>query len=90
MANTAREMMARTEAADLERQHQEYLEQQASESPEAEEARWAGIFRQQAAEMRDVHYDDRPGIDRRQFAVEGELIEQARRDVDPSVFVGGT
>lgn len=42
------------------------------ESEEAEEARWQRIFERQAAEMPAVHYADRPGIDRRVFAVDGD------------------
>lgn len=82
---TAHEMMVRTEAEDRARAHAEYLEREAYESVEAEEARWTNRFRQQAAEMPEVHYDDRPGIDRRHFAVDGEIPEQARRDIDPPV-----
>lgn len=79
---STRELMRRTEAEDLERQRQEYLEQRDYESPEAEEARWSGIFRQQAAEMPEVHYAHRPAIDRRVFAVDGEIPEQIRRDAE--------
>ncbi len=86
MASTAREMMRQQAADDARRDWFEYLEQKAFESPEAEEARWAHTFRQQAAEALPVHYDDRPGIDRRHFAVDGDLIEQARRDVERPDF----
>jgi hypothetical protein len=70
---STRELMERTEAEDARLARADYEEQRLIESPEAEEARWANRFRQSAAERPGVVYDDKPGIDRRMFAVDGDV-----------------
>ena len=73
--------MVREAAEDDERRRfADYQEQRLLESDEAELSRWRGVFRRADAEREAVHYDDRP--DRRWFAVDGDLVEQARRDAE--------
>jgi hypothetical protein len=67
------DMVREAAADDARREWMDYQEQWLIESPEAEEARWANRFRQSAAERPGVVYDDRPGIDRRMFAVDGDV-----------------
>ena len=47
--------------------------QSATETEEAEEARWLRAFARQAIEEAPVRWSERPGIDRRAFSVDGEL-----------------
>ena len=49
----------------------EWREQVESESSEAEAARWANRWAQQARETRPEVYPDSPGIDRRLYDVDG-------------------
>lgn len=74
------DMMREAAADQAQREWHDYLEQKEYESEEAELARWQGIFRRADAEREPVWYEDRPAIDRRLFAVDGDLVEQARRD----------
>ena len=71
---------------EVERNHaeaeREWREQQAQDEHERDGGQWRSIFRRQAAEQPAVHYSERPGMDLRVFAVEGDLIEQARRDAE--------
>ena len=46
-----------------------------AESEEAMEAHWQRSFAMQAREQTEQHWADRPGIDRRTFAVDGEVDE---------------
>lgn len=52
-----------------------------SESEEATEAAWMRAFARQAIEEAPVYWSERPGIDRRVFAVDGEVDEH--RPVSP-------
>lgn len=82
--------MVREAAEDDERRRfADYQEQRLLESDEAELSRWRGVFRRADAEREAVHYDDRPAIDRRLFAVDGDLMEQARRDRESYDVPGG-
>ena len=65
----------------------EWREQQAQDEYERDGGQWRSIFRQQAAEMPEVHYSDR--ADRRLFAIDGDLVEQARRDAEQPQMPGG-
>jgi hypothetical protein len=74
------DMVREAAADDARREYADWLAQREYESDEAELARWSGIFRRADAEREAVVYDDRPAIDRRLFAVDGDLVEQTRRD----------
>ena len=60
----------------------EWREQQAQDEYERDGGQWRSIFRQQAAEMPPLVWSERPGVDARCFAVDGDLIESARRDAE--------
>ena len=86
---SSREAVRRGHEDDWRRREAEYQEQRLLESDEAELSRWRGVFRRADAEREAVHYDDRPAIDRRLFAVDGDLMEQARRDRESYDVPGG-
>lgn len=77
-----REAIRRGAEEDAARELAEYAEQRMLEDPATEDARWRATFRRMRWERPTVHYL-RPIPDDRCFAVEGDLIEQARRDADP-------
>ena len=82
------EAVRRGHEADMRRREADYQAELLLESVEAEEARRSGIFRRSAAEREEVHYEERPAIDSRMFAIEGDLVEQARRDAERHGFPG--
>lgn len=68
-----REAVERGAAADAARAKADWEEQKLLESDEAELAKWRGVFRRMAEERGEVHYDDKPGLDRRLHSVDGDL-----------------
>jgi hypothetical protein len=82
-----REAVERGAAADAARAKADWEEQKLLESDEAELSRWRTLFRRMAEERGEVVYRDATP-DRRLFAVEGDLIEQARRDRERHGFPG--
>jgi hypothetical protein len=63
-------------------EYAQWQEDRGIEEHERSGGKWQSIFRQQAAEQPEVHYDDRPGYDRRLHSVDGDLPEQTRRDLE--------
>lgn len=59
---------------------QDWLVQQDCESVEAMESMWDGAFAQVPPMLSRQHWPEGP--DRRCFAVDGELVEDARRDLE--------
>lgn len=70
-----REAVERGAADDAARAKADYEEQKLLESDEATIQHWRGIFKRMAIERGEVEYDDRPGYDRRLYAVDGALDE---------------
>ena len=83
------DMVREAAADDAQREWNDWQEQRMLESEEAEAARWSHLMRRAAAERPPVWYSERPAIDDRCFATEGDLIEQARRDAARHGFPGG-
>lgn len=77
-----REAVQRGHDDDERRRKADWDEQRMLESDEAMVSLWRGVFQRMDAEREAVHYLDATP-DRRLFAIEGDLIEQARRDADP-------
>lgn len=67
------DMVREAAEADAKREYDDWQFQRMMESSETAEAQWAHRFRQSAAERPEVWYEDSPGIDRRMFAVDGDV-----------------
>jgi hypothetical protein len=75
------DMVREAAADDARRDWMDYQEQRLIESPEAEEARWQGVFARMAVERPEVVYSDRPGVDRRLFDRAAAVADGEIRDV---------
>jgi hypothetical protein len=75
--------MRRQHEDDLAERYLEACHREASESEAAMEAHWSGVFaQQQSGDVWSAQVWD-GGPDRRMFAVDGEVPERARLDVEP-------
>jgi len=69
------DMVREAAADDAQREWAAYQEQRLLESEEAEAARWSHLMQRAAAERPPVWYEDKPGYDRRLYAVDGDVDE---------------
>jgi hypothetical protein len=66
------DMVREAAADDAQQAWADYQQERLLESEEAEAARWSHLMRRAAAERPPVWYEDKPGYDRRVFAVDGD------------------
>lgn len=71
-----REAVQRGHDEDEHRRFADWQEQRMLESDEAEASRWSHLMARAAAERPVTWYDDKPGYDRRLYAVDG-LVDEA-------------
>ena len=68
---------------------QDWLVEQDVAEHEMSGGAWDAVMAASPAHRSGEYWPDRPGIDRRCFAVDGDLIEDARRDAERHYLPGG-